>query len=142
MQSFREEGTLFCRMDYFFCSAMCPGAGWKRDNFGNPLLCKKVLRARRTCITQNRSVSRAPRLTMHVGATPSGPEPSGNPAFCAGLIFSPLTGNLPICRVRAPQSAISPPCAATGWEFSERGSRGNPAKRGVAKGFSPWQSSF
>ncbi len=23
---------------------------------------------------------------MHVGSTPSGPGPSGNPAFCAGLI--------------------------------------------------------
>ncbi len=40
-------------------------------------LCKKVLRARRACITQHRSLSRAPSLTMHVGATPSGPGPFG-----------------------------------------------------------------
>jgi hypothetical protein len=36
-----------------------------------------VLRARRSCITQHRSLSTALSLTMHVGATPSGPEPSG-----------------------------------------------------------------
>jgi hypothetical protein len=41
----------------------------------NPLFL--VLRARRTCITQHRGVSKAPSITMHVGATPSGPEPSG-----------------------------------------------------------------
>jgi hypothetical protein len=64
------------------------------------------------------------------------PEPSGNPAVCAGLIFSRLTGKVPICRVRAPQCVISPPCAAAEWEFSERGSRGNPAKpRGCKRVF-------
>ena len=49
--------------------------GTERASFGNPLFV--VLRARRACITQHRSVSRAPSLTMHVAATPSGLEPSG-----------------------------------------------------------------
>jgi hypothetical protein len=33
----KMRGELFSSMDYFFCSAMCLGAGWKRENFGNPL---------------------------------------------------------------------------------------------------------
>jgi hypothetical protein len=111
----------------------------KRENFGNLLFV--VLRARRACITEHRSISAALSLTMHVGATPSGPEPSGNPAFCAGLIFSRLAGNAPICRVRTPKLVISPLYAATIQEFSERGSRStgrgaNPAARGT-KGLFP-----
>ena len=47
----------------------------KRESLGNPLL--EVLRARRACITQHRGLSTALSLAMHIGATPSGPEPSG-----------------------------------------------------------------
>jgi hypothetical protein len=36
-------------------------------------------------MTQHRIVSKVLSLTMHVGPTPSGPEPSGNPAQNAGL---------------------------------------------------------
>jgi hypothetical protein len=36
-----------------------------------------VLRARRLCISGHPDVSRALSLKMHVGATPSGPDPSG-----------------------------------------------------------------
>ncbi len=50
---------------------------------GNPLFV--VLRARRLCITGHRSVPTALSIKMHVGTTPSGPDPSANPAFCAGL---------------------------------------------------------
>ena len=102
------------------------GARWKSKNFGNPLFV--ALRARRACITQYRSLSAALSPTMHVGATPSGPEPSGKNSN----IFT--VGNAPICRVRTPKSVISPPYAATIWEFSERGSRG---KTLLQKGFPP-----
>ena len=62
-----------------------PGAGRGTEKgTGNPLF--MVLRARRSCIIGHRAGSKALALTMHVGATPSGPGPSANPAFCAGLI--------------------------------------------------------
>ena len=91
-----------------------------------------VLRARRSCITQHRSVSTALSLTMHVGATPSGPEPSGKNSN----IFTVNWKRTHFSCAGAPMSHSSP-CAATEWEFSERGSRG---KTLLQKGFLPGSS--
>ena len=45
-----------------------------------------VLRARRLCISGHPGVSRAVSLKMHVGATPSGPGPSGkNSNIASGI---------------------------------------------------------
>src|SRR5271157_5642594 len=51
------------------------GRGGKEECGGTRFLCKKLLRARRPCISGHRSVSRALSLKMHVGSTPSGPAP-------------------------------------------------------------------
>ncbi len=51
---------------------------------GNPLFL--VLRARRACIREHRSLSRALSLKVHVGSTPSGPGLSGkNSNIASGI---------------------------------------------------------
>ena len=63
---------------------------------GNPLFV--VLRARRACITQHRSVSGLSASRCMLAPRPVGPNPPAKT-----LIFSRSTGNVPICRVRAPK---------------------------------------
>jgi hypothetical protein len=75
---------------------------------GNPLFV--VLRARRSCITEHRAISKALSIKMHDGPTPSGPGPSANPAFCAGLILLAVCQGLMQIRRdgKAPRASSSP----------------------------------
>ena len=72
-----QKGRSKRRPRYLEAQRRPPGTRGKGNEKcgGTRFLCKKVLRARRPCISGHRSVSRAVSLKMHVGSTPSGPAP-------------------------------------------------------------------
>jgi hypothetical protein len=130
---------------------------------GTRFLCKKVLRSRRTCITRHRIVSMALSLTTHVGATPSGPEPSGKNSniFNVKWKFTDLScADAQIshsCPLRRKHLGVFGKGVQVHWAWGQQCAsmplacdylnactKALLAVRGApfAKGFSPWRSTF